>query len=305
MWEQTGLRTRLRGGSVVTDALRPWPHVAKLPAPLAGTELLDADHPGQDRVGLVWHRRTGLMSATALLASSRSLLTEPAVAETWVACWWALLQDACAHPEIRAAAITVDATRGAEGTPVRFTLTVDPGAIWQTVSSVGEAAAITTRVVDEIDVGAAGVALARWATAADVARTARAAFEPHCRWLAPDAEPPAWGELAPGTEAERAHIYRHERYASSSWALHLPPGERPEATPALLRPGRFARRVTLLRRDTPRDPGCSLYVTATVPFPGNIAHAQTEVEALHPELVSARPRQAGAFAVGLPVGWFR
>lgn len=303
MWGHVGTSPR---SGVETDALRPWPHVAKLPAPLAHTELLDAAHPGgEDRVGLVWHRRTGLVSATALLGSSRGLLAEPAVAEAWTACWWALLRDACAHPEVRAAAVTVDATTGTP--PVRLTVTVDPGAIWQTVSSVAEAVAITARVLDELDVGAAGVVLLRWGTPADLARTARAAFEPHCRWLAPDAEPPAWGELTPRSEAVLSHLYRHERYASTSWALHAAPGELPDATavPALLRPGRYPRRVTLVRRHTPRDPGCSLYVTATVPFPGNVEAARVEVEALHPALEACRSRQVDAFGVGLPRGWFR
>ena len=303
MWGHSGTKSR---GDVETDALRPWPHVAKLPAPLANTELLDAADPdGEDRLGLVWHRRTGLVSATALLDSSPGLRTEPAVAEAWTACWWALLRDACAHPEIRAAAVTVDATTGAS--PVRFTVTVDPGAIWQTVSSVAEAAAITARVLDELDVGAAGVVLLRWATPADLARTARAAFEPHCRWLTPDAEPPAWGELTPRSEAVLAHLYRHERYASTSWALHAPAGELPDAAavPALVRPGRYPRRVTLVRRHTPQNPGCSVYVTATVPFPGNVEAARVEVEALHPSLEPCRSRQVDAFSVGLPRGWFR
>ncbi len=286
-----------------SGGLRPWPHVARLPSPLAGTELLDTD-----RCGVVWHRPTGLMSATALLTPCPTALREPAVAEAYAACWWALLETACARPEIQAAAITVDVLPSGEQHPVRLTLTVDPAARGP-VGSVAQAAALTGQVLRGLDVCAAGLAELRPATPADLARITRAAFEPHCRPVA-DAEPIAWGELAPDTETELPGVYRHERYGSVSWALHVPPGQHPraEAIPALLRPGRHPRRVTLVEWPGPRERVRSVFVTAAVSEPAEIALARAEVEALvrtvQPRLELCRDLQAAAFAVGLPVGWF-
>lgn len=291
-------------GDGTSGGLRPWPHVAMLPLPLAGTELLDTD-----RCGVVWHRPTGLMSATALLAPCPAALREAAVAETYAACWWALLETASARAEIHAAAITVDVLPSGEQHPVRLTLTVDPAA-WGPVSSVAHAAALTGGALRGLDVTAAGLVKLRPATAAELARITRAAFEPLCRWSEEEAEPIAWGELAPETETELSRVYRHERYQSVSWALRVPPGQhvRAEAIPALLRPGRHPRRVTLVEWPGPRERIRSVYVTAAVADPAEGEPARAEVEALvrtvQPRLELCRDLQAAAFAVGLPVGWF-
>ncbi len=292
------------------DALRPWPHVARLPLPLAGTELLDAEHSGHHRCGVVWHRPSGLMSTTVLLAPSENLLRDTAVAEAWAACWWNLLDAVCARPQIPAAAITVEVSDGATPSPARLTLTVDPPATWHPVSSVADAAALTVRTLDRVDVTAAGLVVLRTADAADLARIARAAFEPECPWVAPDAEPPAWGELAPRTEQDLPRVYRHERSHSVTWALHVPPRQRlgAEALPLLLRPGRFPRRVTLVRRGSVREPACSVFVTVSVREAADVGPARSEVENLmrsvQPRLQVCSGRQAAGFAVGLPIGWF-
>lgn len=298
-----------RGEASAGDALRPWPHVARLPLPLSGTELLDAEHGGRDRCGVVWHRPTGLMSTTVLLAPSEGLRHDPAVAETWAACWWNLLDAVCGRPEIVAAAVTVDVVAG-EQAPLRLTLTVDPPATWHPVSSVADAAALTIRTLDRVDVGAAGLVVLRTAGPADLARITRGAFEPECPWIAPGAEPPAWGELAPRTETELPGVYRHERSHSVTWALHVPPRRRlaAEALPLLLRPGAFRRRVTLLRHGSPREVACSVFVTSSVRDPGELSAARAEVETLarpvQPRLQLCTGQQAAGFAVGLPVGWF-
>lgn len=305
--------SRLRGDGTSADGvLRRWPHAAKLPVALTGTELLDVRAPGRGRCGVVWHRPTGLMSSTVLLAPCPSALREPAVAEAYAACWWALLEDTCARREITAAALTVDVLPAGEQHPLRLTLTVDPAVLWgRRLRSVSAAAALSAQAVADVDVTAAGLVELRPAGAGDLARIARAAYEPQCRWPAPPgAEPVAWGELTPGTEADLPRIYRYERYGSLSWAMHVPPRQHPraEAIPALLRPGRHPRRVTLIEHKGPHEAVRSLFVTASVSDPAEIGLAGAEVEALvrnvQPRLEVCADRQAAAFAVGLPVGWF-
>jgi hypothetical protein len=239
------------------------------------------------------------------------LPSDPAVAETYAACWWSLLEDTCARPEVRAAAVTVDVRPGA-GTlpPVRLTLTVDPARIWDPVGTVARAAAITTWALHDIDVASAGLAVLRRATPADVARMVKAALDPRYPTDASGPEPPAWGEHAALTEDDLPGMYRHARCCSVSWALHVPPGQRPgaEAVPQLLRRGRFPRRVTLIRREHPRETACSVFVTVSVPDPGAVGAACAEVEGLvrtvQPRMQICRDLQASAFRVGLPVGWF-
>lgn len=298
------------GDGTSRGSLRPWPHVATLPVPLAGTELLDVQGRGQERCGVVWHRPTGLMSATALLAPCPTAMREPAVAEAYAACWWGLLEAACARPEIRAAALTVEVLPGGEQHPLRLTLTVDPGAVRTDINSVADAAALTVRALAGVDVEATGLVGLRPADPADLARITRAGFEPRCGWSAPQAEPVAWGELTPDTEADLPRVYRHERYGSLTWALHVPPRRHPraEAIPALLQPGRHPRRVTLIEHQDPHETIRSVYVTSSVSDPSELDLARSEVEALvrtvQPRLQICRDRQAQAFAVGLPVGWF-
>lgn len=299
---------RLRGDDPSPGPeLRPWPHVAKLPAALAGTELLDADYPAHGRCGVVWHRPTGLTSSTVLLEPSALLLTDPGVAETYTSCWWSLLDDAGLRPEVRAAAVTVDVhPGGAPQAPVRLTLTVDPG-VRDTVASVADAAALTVRALSGVDAAAAGLAVLRPATAEDLARIARDAFEPGSGLEQSDEEPPAWGELSPASEAELAKTYQHERYTSMSFAMHAAPGRRlsAEAVPHLLMPGIYARRVTLVRR---QPSACSVFVTVSVADPDDLTAARAELESLvrttQPRLELCRDLQAEAFGVGLPAGWF-
>lgn len=303
--------TRMRGdGPSGQTGLRPWPHVATLPAALAGTELLDADRPGHGRCGVVWHRPTGLMSATLLLEPSALVSSDPAVGETYTACWWSLLADAVSRADVTAAAVTVDVAPGDGPRPaVRFTVTVDPCAR-ERIRSVADAAALTVGALAAIDTEAAGVAARRPATAADLARIARAAFEPRAHWVRPGGEPPAWGELSPRTEASGARSYQHERYTSVSYAMHAPSGRRfdADAVPHLLTPGNHPRRVTLVRREGPRGTVCSVFVTVSVERAADFLAARAELESLlpaaQPRLEVCRDLQAEAFGVGLPAGWF-
>ncbi|HVE24547.1 MAG TPA: SCO6880 family protein [Sporichthya sp.] len=304
-------RSRVRGdGSSGETGIRPWPHVATLPAALAGTELLDADCPVHGRCGVVWHRPTGLMSATLLLEPSALVLSDPAVGETYTACWWTLLADAASRADVTAAAVTVDVAPAAGSPPaVRFTVTVDPCAR-ERIRCVTDAAALTVGALAAIDTEAAGVVACRPATATDLATIARAAFEPRTRWVRPGEEPPAWGELSPRTEASGPRSYQHERYTSVSYAMHAPSGRRfdADAVPHLLAPGTHPRRVTLVRREGPRGTVCSVFVTVSVERTADFRAARAELESLlctaQPRLEVCRNLQAEAFGVGLPAGWF-
>jgi hypothetical protein len=78
--------------------------------------------------------------------------------------------------------------------------------------------------------------------------------------------------------------------------------------PRLLAPGTHPRRVTLVRRNEPRGPACSVFVTVSVRNPDELSGARTEVASLvrtcQPRLELCRDLQADAFGVGLPAGWF-
>ena len=168
-----------------------------------------------------------------------------------------------------------------------------------------DAAALTVQAVAGVDVEAAGLLELRPARADDLARIARAAFEPRCRWPAPGAEPVAWGELTPGTEADLPRLYRYERYGSLSWALHVPARQHPraEAIPALLHPGRHPRRVTLIEHKGPHETVRSVFVTASVSDPAEIGLAGAEVEAaraLRPAAPGGVRRPAGRGVRGRP-----
>jgi hypothetical protein len=89
-----------------------WPRSATLPGVLATTELLDVEVPGFGRCGLVWDRRSGLLSSTMLLGTGGTLLTDQADAERYVASWGALLANLADQPAIRWATVTVELTPG-------------------------------------------------------------------------------------------------------------------------------------------------------------------------------------------------
>jgi hypothetical protein len=174
---------------------------------------------------------------------------------------------------------------------------------------VAEAAAITVGSLAGIDASAAGVVVLRPATATDLARIARAAFEPKARFIRPGEEPPAWGELAPASETHGAKGYQHEDYTSVSYAMHASSARRfgADAVPLLLTPGAYARRVTLVRRE---GSGSSAWVFVTVSAgrADDIHAARAEIESLvrfsNPRLELCRDLQAEAFGIGLPAGWF-
>lgn len=277
-----------------------WPQSGSLPGVLAPTELLDVEVPGRERCGLVWDRRSGLMSATMLLSTGGTLLSDQLTSETYVASWGALLSSLADQPSIKWAAVTVEITPDAgpalrrdvdarmdptapalarqilaelvDAAPAasarvatRLTVTVDPAAGGERIASVTEGAAQTLRVLDSLNPAAAGAEVLRRATAADMARIVRSAYDPDSRNTAatdwrPEGENLPWGDTGPvGCEEEPDH-YRHENAYSVSWALLEAPRQQVahNVLLRLLSPGQFARRVTLLYRVLDRDEAGSL-----------------------------------------------
>lgn len=278
----------------------PWPKGASLPGVLSATELLDVEVPGRERCGLVWDRRTGLMSATLLLSTGGTLLSDTRTADSYVGSWGALLAGFADHPAIRWAAVTVDINPDAgpalradvaarldpdapplarqvlanlvEAAPAasarvstRLTVTVDPSLGGEPITDVADGAAATVRILDLVNPAAAGAEVVRRATAADLVRILRSAYDPDTRlapagYWNPAGAPLPWGAAGPVGCEEEPDCYRHENATSVSWALLEAPRQK-VAHHVLLRmlsPGRYARRVTLLYRVLGRDEAGSL-----------------------------------------------
>ena len=273
-----------------------WPKAGAMPGMLASTELLDVEVPGRERCGLVWDRRTGLMSATLLLSTGGTLLSDPRTSEAYVSSWGSLLAGLADHPAIRWAAVTVDIHPDAgpalrqdvaarldphapalarqvlgelvEAAPAasarvstRLTVTVDPALGGEPITCVEDGAAATVRVLDLINPSVAGAEVLRRATAADLARIVRSAYDPDTRlapaeaW-SPDGAPLPWGSAAgPVGAEEEQDCYWHENAVSVSWALLEAPRQKVahHVLLRLLSPGSYARRVTLLYRVLGRD----------------------------------------------------
>jgi hypothetical protein len=94
------------------------PRAADLPGVLAPLRPLDVDDGRGGRHGLLWHRRTGTLTAVLRCSPIGLDLADPERADTWVASWGALLADLGYLPLIRHIAVTVD-TAPAGGTTMR------------------------------------------------------------------------------------------------------------------------------------------------------------------------------------------
>jgi hypothetical protein len=275
--------------------LQEWPKAGDLPGLLASTELLDVEVPGRERCGLVWDRRTGLMSATMLLSTGGTLLSDPRTSEAYVASWGSMLAGFADHPAIRWAAVTVDIHPDAgpalrqdvtsrldpsapelarrvlgdlvEAAPAasarvstRLTVTLDPSLGGERVTDLADGAAVAVRLLDLINPSSAGAEVLRRATAADIVRIVRTAYDPDCRvarnedW-APEGGPLPWGAAGPVGCEEEPDFYRHENATSVSWALLEAPRQKVahHVLLRLLSPGMHARRVTLLYRVLGRE----------------------------------------------------
>lgn len=112
-------------GGLLTDH----PRTADLPGVLAPVRALDVDDGRGGRHALLWHRRSGTLTAVLRCSPIGLDLADPHQADQWVASWGQLLANLGYLPLLRHVAVTVD-TAPAGGTTVRdhITTALDPDA---------------------------------------------------------------------------------------------------------------------------------------------------------------------------------
>ncbi|MGQ0463975.1 MAG: SCO6880 family protein [Sporichthyaceae bacterium] len=248
------------------SVLLPWPRAGSLPGILATTELLDVEIPGRARCGMVWDKRTGLMSVTMLLSSAGTLLSDRDTSDGYVSSWGAMLASFADVPAIRWAAVTVETTpdaghslerdladrldpnapvwasevmaalvgatpAGAARVSTRLTLTVDPTRSGERIAELADGVAATLRVLESLNPAGSGVEVLRAAGAADLARMVRSAFDPSSRRVASEAwedlaDTPLWGLAGPAGAKEEPDRYLHDGAVSMSWAMLEAPRQR-------------------------------------------------------------------------------
>jgi len=206
-------QTSYRSG-VVVDHPRAW----QLPGVLSTLRCLDVEDGEGGRYGLVWDRRTGLLTATVRVAATGTTLAEGGSADGWVANWNAWLAGLGDEPTVRWVVVTVD-TAPDPGSTLRdhVETRIDPDAprpaqdlLRQLVDTSPSAAATvetqvsvtfdTDRAADrpaglleaaaevslvlrglENGLGGCGLAVLGRASAAEIAGAVRVAFDPAAR----------------------------------------------------------------------------------------------------------------------------
>ena len=270
--------------------LAPLPRAWDLPGALAQTTLVDAEHPGRGRAGIVWHRRTGVLAAALLLSPGGALLADRAVVERQVAGWGLLLAGLGDDPAISAAALTVELSpdpgtrlhdhvtgRLHPGAPplarqvmreivaaapyasaqvaTRLTLALRPERAATRPQGLPDAVAEVLRTLDALPIAAAGADVLRVATPEDLAAIVRRAFDPDSA-AAPRAahDQLLWGEAGPVTAEDLPDYYQHDGAYSQSFVLVEAPRQQVphDLLLPLLSPGRYLRRVTLHYRTLSR-----------------------------------------------------
>jgi len=266
----------LRGAGLVDH-----PQVWQLPGLLAPTRWLQADDGEGGTLGLVWDRRSGLLTATLRVAATGVLLADSGDGDAWVASWGAWLSALGAEPTVRWVSVTVDtapdpgrslrdyvearldptapATARAimhdlvEVSPVpaasvetRVSVTFDPGAAPVKPGSLGEAAtrvALTLRGL-ETSLAGCGLSLLGRYDADRLATTVRAAYDPAVRGRVDEVD---WSDAGPVAAEERWESYSHDSGHSVSWTLREAPRQLVTSgvLTRLMAPGAWPRRVTL------------------------------------------------------------
>ncbi|ROO88112.1 hypothetical protein EDD29_5770 [Actinocorallia herbida] len=204
-------RNRYRAGIVVDH-----PRAFQLPGVLAPLTLLSAEDGYGGRFGVIWDRRTGLLTATLSVIPSSTWLAEQREADAWVATWGGWLASLGHLPMIRWVSVTVDtapspgaaladAVRGAMSpaapeqarrimdhlvasapaasaeVATRVSITFDPKVT--EAADVTEACAEFGRTLDSLAsrLGGCGVAVTGRMTAAELAAAIRTSFDPRAR----------------------------------------------------------------------------------------------------------------------------
>jgi hypothetical protein len=200
--------------SVVTEH----PSGFTLPGVLASTALLSAENGYGGRYGIVWDRRTGMLTPTLRVVPASTWLAERSDADNWVANWGGWLASLGHVPMLRWVTVTVDtapepgstladavagaidpaapatarqimgqlvdaAPAAAADVDTRVSLTFDPKKSLVVPRSLTEAAAEAGRALIGLQaaLGACGVTVLGRLGAAEIAGVVRTAFDPGAR----------------------------------------------------------------------------------------------------------------------------
>src|SRR6266851_1187824 len=214
-WQLASARgyTKYRVG-VVTEH----PNGFSLPGVLAPAALLSAEDGYGGRYGLVWDRRTGMLTPTLRVVPASTWLADRADADNWVANWGGWLASLGYMPMLRWVTVTIDtapepgstladaiaaaiapsapaaarqilgqlaaaAPAAAADVDTRVSLTFDPRACPATPRNLTEAAAETGRALIGLEsaLGTCGVSVLGRLAAAEIAGVVRTAFDPAAR----------------------------------------------------------------------------------------------------------------------------
>ncbi|MGI5325076.1 SCO6880 family protein [Actinomadura nitritigenes] len=214
-WRWSVLRghNRYRAGVVIDH-----PRAFQLPGVLAPLTLLSAEDGYGGRYGIVWDRRSGLLTATLRVVPASTWLADRADADTWVAAWGGWLASLGHMPAVRWVTVTIDtapepgstladavgeavdptapeaarsimrelvraAPAAAADVDTRVSITFDPRASAAAPKDLFEAVADLGRILDGLAsrLSGCGVSVLGRATAAETAGAVRTAFDPHAR----------------------------------------------------------------------------------------------------------------------------
>ena len=220
-WGSVRGHTRYRAGIVVDH-----PRAFQLPGVLAPLTLLSAEDGYGGRYGIVWDRRTGLLTATLRVVPSSTWLADRSTADTWVGSWGGWLAGLGQLPAIRWVSVTVEtapepgstlaqsvskhldpaapeaarqilakvvdtAPAASAQVDTRVSVTFDPKRVPGGVRDLTEACGELGRTLDALAprLAECGVTVRGRATAAQLAGTVRTAFDPHSRGRSPASWP--------------------------------------------------------------------------------------------------------------------
>ncbi|MFE3455899.1 SCO6880 family protein [Nocardiopsis aegyptia] len=279
---------RMRGQtSYRAQMWAPYPRVWDLPGVLAPTELLELYQPGVGDAGIVWNQRTGAMTATYLLSPTGALLADHQTVTHQVGAWGSTLATLANDTSLSHATVTIDLTP-ALGTqlPAHVAERTDPTSpqlARQVMNEVVQAApsgtthirarlSLTTRnrtrQVDEavvetlrslgaLSLHAAGVDVLRRASADDLAKIVRSAFDPSTEQdhYSSDWSELSWHEVGPVAAEEEWGHYVHDGAYSTTWCLVEPPRQQVphHVLLPLLLPGPYPVRLSIQYRTLSRE----------------------------------------------------
>ena len=212
-WNCRRHRNQYRAGVVVDH-----PRAFQLPGVLAPLTLLSAEDGYGGRYGIVWDRRSGLLTATLRVIPASTWLADRGEADAWVASWGGWLAGLGHLPMVRWVTVTVDtapepgstladsvaaaidpdapqparaimdelvaaAPAAAADVDTRVSITFDPKASPSAPRDLAEAVGEVGRTLETLTsaLGGCGVTVVGRATAAEIAGAVRIAFDPHSR----------------------------------------------------------------------------------------------------------------------------